>query len=988
MKKFLIIIGIVLGLVILSAFLVPVIFKDDIKMAIDKALSESVNADFVFDTEDFEVTIFDHFPNPSATMKNFGIINREPFEGEILFAVEELEAIISLSSLFGDQIKIKGINMERPKAFLKMLEDGTANWDIAIDEEGIQSSGDTAGVSYNIGIDRWQITDGEVIYEDLTIPFQFTATGLNHEGSGDFTQDVIDMQTYSLADSITVSFDGTEYISDKTAEIDMALRISDNFEKYQFQENRVRVNDFIFSFDGGYTMLPEGFDFDMTFKSQDNSFKSLLSLIPGMYHDEFDKLKASGDLLFDGMVRGKYDTIAKTYPAFDINLQATDAAFKYPDVEKAFSDIQLDLNIRNTTNDIDSTRIALNNFHLLMDKEPFDGKLIIENLVNYPIDAALVGKINLDDINKMVPMEGLTLKGFLDMDLKANGIYDSIKQIMPKLDGRLVLNNGYIKSADFPATLDNFNVNAILTNNTGNFSDFLMNLSRFSFTMDGEPFEGRMTVANLNNYNWDLLAKGTVDLEKLSKILSLEDMELTGQLAANVNTKGNMAAVEAEKYEQLPTSGTVKITNFRYADASLPYDVTISEANSTFNPQRMEISQMKGTIGKSDFDVDGYVNNYIGYALSDNETLKGFFNLRSDNLDLNEFTTEDETTPEVGDETPDGVIEIPKNVDMTLKSNIKSAKFMDMEMTNVAGNIIAKDGIAKMENVNFNLLDGEFIVNGSYNTADVSQPKYDFGLNIKEVSIGEAFRKFEIVRKYIPVAENMTGKFSSDFNLNGLLDQKMSPVLSSIDGGGLVRIFQASLQNSKILQGLTSVTKLANTNEINFKNLKFKASIEDGTFSVEPFDFEVMGYKAVVEGATGIDGSINFLVNLNVPAGKAAQALNQFTGNVSPDQTIVLPVRISGTYSNPQFGLQTGQMKEEMQQAAKEKAKEEVREGVRDALDTLQEGKLKDAIGDILGSKKDTTLKADTTKQPTLQETVEEEAKDKIKDLFKKKKNN
>jgi hypothetical protein len=48
-KWTLIILGALLIFILAAAFIIPVVFKDDIKAAIDKELASSVNADVVFD---------------------------------------------------------------------------------------------------------------------------------------------------------------------------------------------------------------------------------------------------------------------------------------------------------------------------------------------------------------------------------------------------------------------------------------------------------------------------------------------------------------------------------------------------------------------------------------------------------------------------------------------------------------------------------------------------------------------------------------------------------------------------------------------------------------------------------------------------------------------------------------------------------------------------------------------------------------------------
>jgi hypothetical protein len=46
---------------------------------------------------------------------------------------------------------------------------------------------------------------------------------------------------------------------------------------------------------------------DLTFKAKENTFKSLLSLVPGVYTTQFDDLKADGNVAFDGFAKGTYN---------------------------------------------------------------------------------------------------------------------------------------------------------------------------------------------------------------------------------------------------------------------------------------------------------------------------------------------------------------------------------------------------------------------------------------------------------------------------------------------------------------------------------------------------------------------------------------------------------------------------------------------------------------------------------------------------------
>jgi uncharacterized protein involved in outer membrane biogenesis len=284
-------VGGLFALIIAAAVIIPVIFKDDIKKAIDDQLATSVNADVVFDIEKFNLTVFKNFPNITVEMGDLGVQNREPFAGVMLFVVEKFEVEVNLKDiLFGDQLRVKGITLLNPIINVRVLADGKANYDIAMPSTDTVTTREEPS-NFSFGIDHWEIINGDVMYDDKSLPFLLTLNGLNHTGNGDFTQDVFDLTTHTTADSLTTEYDGTAYLSDKRVEMDMIISISEEYTKYTFKENSVKLNDFAMGFDGSFKMNEKDYGMDISFKSPDNSFKSLLSLVPGIYTEGFSNIE-------------------------------------------------------------------------------------------------------------------------------------------------------------------------------------------------------------------------------------------------------------------------------------------------------------------------------------------------------------------------------------------------------------------------------------------------------------------------------------------------------------------------------------------------------------------------------------------------------------------------------------------------------------------------------------------------------------------------
>lgn len=799
MKKLLIILLSIIALLVVAAFVIPIIFKDDIKAAIDKEIEASVNADIVFDVDNLNISLFNNFPSLTVSMNDFGVINRAPFEGHILFAAESFEVEVNLMSVINGDMRLKGLYLNKPDIHIKVLEDGSANYDIAIAseevEEEIEDTEETA-TEFSFAIDHWAINNANIIYDDLTLPFLLELKDLTHTGGGDFSQELFDLTTNTTVSSMNVAYDGVEYISNKQLGIDLILEISDDFSKYTFKDNLIKLNDFGFAFDGYVALLEEDINTDITFSSSDNSFKSILSLVPRVFMEGFEAIETTGSFSFGGMAKGTYNDTRM--PAFNLNMEIKDAMFKYPDLPTAVTDI---------------------------------------------------------------------------------------------------------------------NVKTVINNEDGNIDNTTVDVSTFHVNMGGNPFDATLKVSELNNVKWDLKVNGDVDLNTVSTMVPMEGTTLAGTIDMNMQTKGQLSALEAEQYDQLPTSGKMKIDGFEYTDETLDYDVTINKADASFSPNQIELSTFDAKIGNSDMQMNGQITNYIGYVLDDKQVLAGKVNFTSTMLDLDELAGEEETieSENIEEDTTDlSVIPIPENIDFVLKSNIKTVKVSDMTLKNASGNIIVKDGIANLSNLTFNTLGGEFVVNGFYNTQDITKPSYDFKLGIKNISISESFKTFTTVQKFAPIAKNVVGDLSTEMGISGLLLQDMMPDLNTVAAEGLLNIAKAALKGSSLTSGLASVTKLkGDNNEITMKDVLMNFTIEDGKLNVQPFDLGVGNYNANVSGTSTLAGDLDYSMKMNIPAGAVGTQINnllsQYGAGDGSSSTITLPIKIGGTIDDPKYSLGVGE---------------------------------------------------------------------------------
>ncbi|WP_057937048.1 AsmA-like C-terminal region-containing protein [Algoriphagus resistens] len=906
MKKTLIIILGVFLFLLAAAVAVPFIFKDKIAARIDREIAQSVNAKVIYDIDKVSLSLFRRFPNVSARIQDLDIVGNAPFENDTLVSLRELAVDFNLSSvLFDDYPTLTGVHLNGGNVYIKVLEDGTANYDIAFPTEEVTE--ESTESNFKIGVDEMEISNLNVVYDDRQLSYFMALGGIHAKGAGEFTADVYDLPIGMEALIADITYEDVSYLSDKTFKGETLLNIDMKNMKFTLGEGDFQLNDFLFGLNGYLAMPGEDIEMDLSMEGKDNEFKNILSLVPGIYTESFSSLNTSGTMDFHGKIKGIYNE-AKT-PTFDISLKVADGMFQYPDLPRPVKNVNLDLHIKNETDNIDNTSVNIPTFNLDFGSNPISGKLYLSDLVSYTIDAALKGKLDLEELTSIFPIEGMTLKGNLDVDATAKGRYDSVAGVIPAINARLLLANGYAKSADYPAPIEKLNVNASIQNPSGSMTDFFVDLSRFGFELEGEAINGTMKIRDFDRLIWDGQIKGGVDLKKILAIFPMEGMDMEGRIQTDLNTKGSYAAVEAKNYNQLETRGLMDVSNFKYSATDLPQSIQITKAKAEFNPSTILLSEFDSKIGSSPLQATGSLTNYMDYFLGENGTLKGQLALISSKFNVNEWMGEQTATDTGSSELT--VIELPSTIDFTMSVDAEEVLYDDMNLKQVKGNMTLKDGILNFSDASMNTMGGTIALDGTYDPRDRTAPLFNFKLDIADLSIAEAFKSFNSVKAFAPIAQHLTGKFNSNLDFSGKLGQDMMPLLSSLDGKGLLKVAETALKDSKILEGITSLTKLKDVNTLQMKNISIPISIDNGVMDVKPFDVKLWDYQANVQGTAGFDGSINYLINMQIPANKFGAQANSLLATLSgtsvdENTAIPLALNLSGTYNSPKIALAGG----------------------------------------------------------------------------------
>lgn len=506
-KKILLSISAVLALLLVMMVVLPFLFKDKIIEAVKKGANENVNAQVNF--TDVGVTLFRHFPYLTVSIDSVSIVGRDAFAGDTLLHVGRLVATVDLMSVItGDQIRIRSIYLNSPTINLIVLEDGRANWDIAIPDT--TQKPETSGTGMKIQLKRYGIKNGNITYDDRSLDFYLKMSSVVHKGRGDFSEDFFSFSTSTDIESLDMAYGGVKYLSKTKTSLQADLDMDMKAMKFTFKDNEIKVNELIMGLTGYVAMPNDPIEMDLKFDIRKNDFSNFVSLIPGAYKTDFDKAKSSGTLALNGFLKGVYSET--TMPGFGLDLKIDKGQFSYPSLPVALNNVSINLSLKNPDGVPDHTVIDLSSMHLEVGKDPFDVRLLVKTPVSDPqIDGSVKGRLDLGALARMFPLEKDTrLAGVLDADVAASGRMSAIENQRYqyfRAEGMMRLQGFSYASNEFKSGVEISNAELVFNPKNVTLNQLAMKTGKTSLTATG-------WIDNLMGYVFkeNQLLTGTLDV--------------------------------------------------------------------------------------------------------------------------------------------------------------------------------------------------------------------------------------------------------------------------------------------------------------------------------------------------------------------------------------------------------------------------------------------------------------------------------------------
>jgi hypothetical protein len=548
----------------------------------------------------------------------------------------------------------------------------------------------------------------------------------------------------------------------------------------------------------------------------------------------------------------------------------------------------------------------------------------------------------------MKNFETITTTGSFSLSGNINGVYND-KQ-MPNAGVNLAVDNAMFKYPNLPKSVNNINIKAKVFYDGAVFDRTTLDVDKLHFEMAGNPFDAELHVKTPES-DMQVAANflGNINFNSLLDVIPLDDTTLKGLLECDLALAGRMSALENRQYEDFDAKGMLKLGGVDFKSPSFPKEIKIAGLRLDFTPRRVEMTNFDAFIGNSDISLNGMLENFIPFVFKGG-TVSGSLNLKSNNIDLNEFMKPKESgekTKET-DEKPEeehssrSVIEVPKNIDFAVKVDIGKLLFDKLNIANVTGTLLVRDGKLQMQDLSMNMLEGSAALSGEYNTRNIKEPSVNFNANLSQIDAASAIASFDIIQKILPQPQNYAGKVSTTLTLSGILDEHLSPVLDTLASKGQLQTHNLKIQNSELFATMANLLKNESLRAPTLNNININYEIKEGRLTIEPLRMNIEQANLEITGSQGLDMTLDYKVNAAVPVESSKIREIKVTG------------LIRGTVTKPAVTLSVADMADSVVDAVKEVVKEQAQTVKEQAKEAVKENVEKQASSILDAFKKKT----------------------------------
>lgn len=664
-----------------------------------------------------------------------------------------------------------------------------------------------------------------------------------------------------------------------------------NKKEIWLSDSKIKLDDYALMLNGQCCLATEKHPMTMDMAVEtDGSWrvKPLLDIVPERFvgfRKGMEQL--DGDVAF--VLNANGTLTDSTMPNIVGNIRLADGRFYAPKmlpykINKVKGELGVDLNLDKRK----ESHVTIKNLkaHTQGTDVTLNGR-VDDLLGDMRVDAKVKGTLPLEDVKPMLPKTmNIELEGDADVDVSAKFAMSQLKkQAYDKMKA-----SGTVKFKGLQVDLDTIHATAPdlaialqlpATEHKGRMADVKLKGSALKAKM-GKGISAEVKNPDIsvgvNNMMKEQLAAsfklgmGETEANVDSMIFSLLELKLDGSMRMDSLQKDVL-----KKFNPRLNAETRSALVFM---PQLPEAVRLRDFDMSYTPELIDIREAKVTLGHSDFELYGTVDNFEEW-LDNKAMLKGDLNFTSDYADVDQIMNmfsgmgSDPDTLEAlrkEDAVPAEAnpFIVPKNVNVTLHTHIKRSIAFGNDLHDVAGALTVKDGRVVLDQMGFVCKAATMQLTALYKSDRPGHLFTALDFHLLDIQIDELLDMIPAVDTLVPMLSAFNGNANFHLAAETYLDARYQPKLPTLKGATAITGENLVVMDNKDIATIAKLMRFKSwkdkDNKIKVDSLSVEmVAMDDGhgcEVEIFPFLLNVGSYQVCISGLQGVDKSCNYHLEL------------------------------------------------------------------------------------------------------------------------------
>ena len=315
--------------------------------------------------------------------------------------------------------------------------------------------------------------------------------------------------------------------------------------------------------------------------------------------------------------------------------------------------------------------------------------------------------------------------------------------------------------------------------------------------------------------------------------------------------------------------GEAELTSF--AEEIIIPQISFDYSNKVFNISRSNIN-----IGNSDFSLRGEVRN-IGKWLDKEGNLEGELAFTSQHTDVNELmalTSADSGTEETKEEAEAAMTAedkeanpflVPKDVDLTLTTDIREAVVFDQLARELGGKLYVKDGVLVLEEMGFICNAAKLQLTAIYKTPRRNHLYAGLDYHMVDINMQELVNMIPQIDTMMPMLRSFRGNGEFHLAAETFLTANYDPKWSTARGAVSITGKDLVLLDSETFGKIAKILMFNRKTENLVDSISVQATLFKKEIDIYPFCMSIDKYMAAAGGRHNLDMSFDYHISLLKP---------------------------------------------------------------------------------------------------------------------------